>query len=106
VYVYEFAADSGRVSGDLPLGASHGDDIPYFFDSYFGDAPPGAAAAGRTGLAAEMIGRWTAFARTGRPGAGWDVYERGNALSLSSAETAPVDVGREHQCGFWRSLTL
>jgi Carboxylesterase family len=43
--------------------------------------------------------------RAPRPGAGWDVFERGNALSLSSAAIAPVDVDREHQCGFWRSLT-
>jgi len=103
VYVYEFAEDSGRVSGDLPLGASHGDDVPYFFDSYFGDAPAGGAAGRRQGLAAELIRRWTTFARTGRPGAGWAAYRHGNALSLSSARVAAVQVWREHQCGFWRS---
>jgi para-nitrobenzyl esterase len=105
VFMYEFAEDCGRIAGDLPLGASHGDDIPYFFDSYFGDAQPGPSPAPREGLAAELIARWTAFAWTGRPGAGWDVFQRGNALSLSSAAIAPVNVHREHQCGFWRSLT-
>ncbi|HZC27820.1 MAG TPA: carboxylesterase family protein, partial [Actinopolymorphaceae bacterium] len=102
VYAYEFAEDSGRVAGDLPLGASHGDDIPYFFDTYFDNAQP--TPARRTGLAAEMIDRWTAFARTGQPGGGWDSYRHGNALSMSSTKVAPVDVLREHECGFWRSL--
>jgi para-nitrobenzyl esterase len=103
VYAYEFAEDSGQVAGDLPLGASHGDDIPYFFDTYSGAAQRGTGPARRQGLAAELIRRWTAFAHTGRPGADWDAYQRDNALSLSSARIAPVDVGSEHQCEFWRS---
>jgi para-nitrobenzyl esterase len=104
VYSYEFAEDSKQTNGDLPLGASHGDDIPYFFDSYFGDPPTEHPATSRQGLAAELIRRWTAFAHTGRPGAGWPAYEHGIALSLSSAHVGPVDVGKEHQCDFWRSL--
>jgi carboxylesterase type B len=91
------------VAGDLPLGASHGDDIPYFFDTYYGAAQPGTGPARRQGLAAELIRRWTAFAHTGRLGADWDAYQRDNALSLSSARITPVDVGSEHQCEFWRS---
>ncbi len=105
IYAYEFAEDSGRTTGDLPLGASHGDDIPYFFDTYFDNAQPGTPAAPRQGLAAELIDRWTSFAHAGEPGPGWDAYQRGNALSLSSIQTTPVDVNREHQCGFWRGVS-
>ncbi|MFF5289738.1 carboxylesterase family protein [Paractinoplanes globisporus] len=72
----------------------------------FGDAQPGPDRAPRQGLAAELIRRWTTFARDGRPGAGWDENRRDDALSLSSTRIAPVDVGREHRCGFWRSGPL
>jgi para-nitrobenzyl esterase len=103
VYSYEFAEDSKQTSGDLPLGASHGDDIPYFFDSYFGDAPADRPAASRQGLAAELIHRWTAFAHSGRPGAGWVPNGQGAALSMSSTRVGLIDAAQEHQCGFWRS---
>ncbi|MEU4420209.1 carboxylesterase family protein [Actinoplanes sp. NPDC024001] len=101
VYAYEFAEDSGDTLGDLPLGASHGDDVRYFFDSYLPGVP---AEDTDPGLTAELIGRWTAFAHTGRPGPGWAPDRPGTALSLSSAEVRPVNVYRQHQCRFWRPL--
>jgi para-nitrobenzyl esterase len=55
-------------------------------------------------LANDLIIRWTTFARTGRPGPGWATYRHGQALSFSTERIAPVDVDREHRCGFWRSL--
>ena len=100
VYAYEFAEDSGVVEGDLPLGASHGDDIPLFFDSYW-DAPA-ASSMMDSDLSVELIGRWTAFARSGRPG--WQAYRSGDALSISSQHVGPVNVARTHQCAFWRTV--
>ncbi|WP_422768708.1 carboxylesterase/lipase family protein [Plantactinospora sp. WMMC1484] len=118
VYAYEFAEDSGWSVGDLPLGASHGDDIRYFFDSFpqsrSGAAVGGGARqpesrhvsgpAGREELAAALIERWTGFARTGRPTPDWPPYRAGTALSLSGERITPVDVDREHRCGFWHTV--
>lgn len=100
VFAYEFAEDSGDVKGDLPLGASHGDDIPLFFDSYWGAAASASTPEGD--LSTELIQRWTSFAHNGRPG--WAPYRRGNALTISSQHIGPVDVARTHQCGFWRTV--
>jgi para-nitrobenzyl esterase len=96
VYAYEFAEESTEVVGELPLGAHHGVDIPYFFDSYFG-----AAANADPDLADYLVQRWTTFARAGRPGAGWTAYQPGKALSISSSRIGPADVSRQHQCDFW-----
>lgn len=102
VYVYEFAEPTDDVVGGLPLLASHGTDIPYFFDSYLGPTDP--LTGPRQRLAKTLIGHWTAFARTGRPAAGWHPYRDGVALSFATSGIGEVDVRSEHRCEFWRSL--
>lgn len=104
VYAYEFAEDSGKVVGDLPYGAGHGADIPYFFDSYLPGSQPPDWTDAQTQLAGNLITRWTTFAKTGRPGPDWQRYRQGQALSLSTATPEWVDVARTHRCGFWRAL--
>lgn len=101
-YTYEFAQPSGEVIGGLPLGATHSDDLPYFFD---GDYPGAAADQPPAGdlkvLADKLIGYWTTFARTGKPGPDWPGYQRGTALSLAVDHIGMTDVARAHQCEFW-----
>jgi para-nitrobenzyl esterase len=104
VYAYEFAEESDQVIGDIPLGAHHGIDIPYFFDSYLPGAPASELTEAQQELADDLISRWTTFARTGRPGQGWHTYRPGKALSLSTEQTASVDIAGEHACEFWRGL--
>lgn len=103
VYAYEFAEPTGQVIGDFPLGASHGADVPYFFDGRFPGQPPNPPTGGRKVLADKLIGYWTRFAHTGSPGPDWPAYRHGIALSFAVDRIAPVDVARNHDCGFWRS---
>jgi para-nitrobenzyl esterase len=104
VFAYEFAEPDPVTIGNFPLGAHHGVDIPYFFDSSLqwpGTPPPPTGA--RKVLADRMIGYWTRFARTGSPGPGWPAYRHGTAISFAVNKVGPVDFAREHRCGFWRS---
>jgi para-nitrobenzyl esterase len=63
-------------------------------------------------LSDQMIGAWTRFAHTGDPnGEGitaWPRFRgaRGQVQSLAPGHGGirPVDLGREHRCGFWQSL--
>lgn len=99
-FAYEFAEPSGRSIGTLPLGATHGDDLRYFFDgTYPGSGPP--LTGKKKALADKLVGYWTTFARTGQPGPGWPEYRPGKALALTADHIGVVDVARAHQCGFW-----
>ncbi|RZQ64962.1 carboxylesterase/lipase family protein [Amycolatopsis suaedae] len=98
VYAYEFAEPSPEVVGEIPIAASHGVDIPYFFSGR-GSAKP--LPPHMKPLSEQLIGHWTAFARTGDPG--WARYRDGIAQSLAAGHSGPVDVARNHQCGFWRT---
>jgi para-nitrobenzyl esterase len=104
VFAYEFGEPDPAKVGDFPLGAHHGVDIPYFFDSsqhWPGSPPPPTGA--QKALADRLIGYWTTFARTGKPGPDWPAYRHGTAVSLTVHRIGPVDLAREHRCGFWRS---
>lgn len=103
LYTYEFAEPSGQTVNGFPLGAEHGADIPYFFDSYQPGAPEPPQGAKKE-LADTMIKYWTNFARTGHPGSGWAPHRHGNALSFAVGQIAPEDVAREHKCSFWHRL--
>ncbi|KAA2258819.1 carboxylesterase family protein [Solihabitans fulvus] len=104
VYSYEFAEPDGQGLPGFPFGATHGDDVRYFFDStYSGWTPPPLTEA-QQALAGTLIDEWTAFARTGAPG--WPAYRPGGVtLSLSAGGTGPIDLAGEHDCGFWLSRT-
>ncbi|RZS41105.1 para-nitrobenzyl esterase [Herbihabitans rhizosphaerae] len=102
VYAYEYAQPSAFQIGDFPLGAHHSADLPNFLDR---GAPPSFTPEQKA-FSERLIGHVTDFARTGAPGAEWPAYRRGTAtvLSLAIGQTGPVDLAREHRCGFWRSI--
>lgn len=102
LYAFEFAEPTGKVTDGFPHGAAHGADVPYFFDSYVREAPPKPDSQAR--LAETLIGHWTAFARTGDPGGGWDLAPPGHALSITVAGFEQVDVAEAHRCKFWTQL--
>ncbi|MQA01832.1 MAG: carboxylesterase family protein [Streptosporangiales bacterium] len=104
VYAYEFAEPMDTVVGDMPYLASHGADIPYYFDSYLPGPPAPPMSQPRQRLAQNLIDHWTTFARTGHPAAGWRTYRDGVAMSFHSERVGPVDIAREHRCGFWRAV--
>jgi para-nitrobenzyl esterase len=103
-YGFEFAEPIPRSIGAMPLGAPHGADVPYFFDSAFAGAPPPSRTPEQNALAERLIGWWTTFAATGAPGPDWPTFREGGAISISSAAAGPVDIGREHHCDFWRGM--
>lgn len=106
VYAYEFEQDAGQQIDGLPLGATHGSDLPYLFDGNFNYKTPPAPDPE---LSARMIAYWSHFARTGDPNVAgappWPRYDSGGpVLALSAGGIAPVDFAADHQCAFWRTL--
>ncbi len=114
VYEYEFA-DRGAppVMPDpgFELGAVHSAELAYFFPGFTNkrvfDGPALASASRKLGT--QMLAWWSAFARTGEPAvAGLPAWERFRSEDAVMRLDAPApqiyDAGREHQCGFWRSI--
>jgi para-nitrobenzyl esterase len=104
VFVFEFAQPADAAIGDFPLGAHHGADIPYFFDSRFPGAKPRAFADPQKAFADKLTGYWTTFAHTGNPSPDWPAYQDGIALFMAVDRTAPIDLASEHRCDFWQAL--
>jgi para-nitrobenzyl esterase len=103
VYAYEFAERHGPALTDsYPWGAAHGYELPYLFDV----AGFLTAGAIQPGLAAEMIDSWARFAATGR--APWPAVKPGErapwARVFTAGHSGLIDVGAEHQCGFWSMI--
>ena len=102
VYGYEFAQDDGLRIDSMPMGATHGSELPYLFGDMAGFPPPDA------GLSRQMTGYWTTFARTGNPnglaGPRWPGRPgRQVIVSLAAGPggITPVDFAAEHHCRFW-----
>lgn len=103
-YAYEFAQPDNPWFTDFPapsfpIGAPHLSELPYFFDLGYGTTP--LTAEQRT-LAASMIGIWSDFARTGRPG--WKPYTPAdpNVQSIAAGRTGPTDFAKNHEYTFWK----
>lgn len=97
VFHYEFA-DRTAPTGffpfppDVPGGAFHSTDVPYLFDwALF----PATFNADQQRLSDTMIHLWAGFAWTG-----W----LPDGLSLAPNDIHPVDMYREHECGFWATV--
>ncbi|MFI6907691.1 carboxylesterase/lipase family protein [Nonomuraea sp. NPDC050394] len=109
VHAFEFAEPVGDDHPGLTFrpGAWHGAELRYLFDMP-GAKPISAPAQKR--LAAQMIGYWSNFARTGDPnGRGLPYWPKskargGTAMSISAGDPGPRDVGKSHNCGFWERL--
>jgi para-nitrobenzyl esterase len=84
----------------FPLGAYHGAELQYLFTL----GTPAPLAPDQRLLAAAMVERWTAFARTGSPGTGWprNGTAAGTIESLAPPRPA-LDSGfaDDHRCAFW-----
>ncbi|MCO1661165.1 carboxylesterase/lipase family protein [Pseudonocardia humida] len=104
VFGYEFAEPVADVAGTVPLGAHHGADVRYFFDSTQPGRPPAQRTPQQQRLADRLIGWWTTFARTGSPGPDWPPVPDGGVLSITAAGTAPVDLAVAHHCDLWQRV--
>ncbi|MEU0093688.1 carboxylesterase/lipase family protein [Kribbella sp. NPDC006257] len=111
LYAYEFADETAPWFSTLPkpnfpTGAFHGAELQYLFT----DAQlPGPRTPAQKQLSATMIRYWSQFAYTGNPnGPGqprWQPFRhKDHVQSLAAGEIAPVDLAKEHQCGFWGSI--
>ncbi|SDP94724.1 carboxylesterase/lipase family protein [Lentzea jiangxiensis] len=72
---------------EFPYGAYHGSELPFLFG--YGGVE---LTAGQRELADEMVGAWTRFARTGRPG-----WARQDVRIFATGQVAPAD----HRCELW-----
>ncbi|WP_169515247.1 carboxylesterase/lipase family protein [Amycolatopsis benzoatilytica] len=109
VYAYEFAQDDGQRILDFPLGAAHGSELPYLFDGTFAGPRATPPSAERISLARQLIGYWSAFARTGDPASAgsprWPRYRPDAAMpSFTAAGIGRIDFTAEHHCPFWESV--
>ncbi|GAA1542069.1 carboxylesterase/lipase family protein [Kribbella lupini] len=105
-YTFEFAGDAPWYLGldrpGWPVGSHHMTDLTYLLDlSIFEPADPK--------LSAEVIDRWSAFARTGRPDvSGTSYWPRATPFdrkvqSLDPAGVTRTDFFSGHRLGFWTS---
>jgi para-nitrobenzyl esterase len=113
-WAFEFADAHAPWFRDAPLpgfptGAFHAAELQYLFSGAYAS---GQLSPAQQRLSDEMVGAWTRFAHTGDPnGEGttaWPRFRgaRGQVQSLAPGPGGihPVDLGREHRCGFWQSL--
>ncbi len=104
VYAFEFTETRPGEVGGMALGAHHGVDVPYFFDSNFPGRPKAVRTGAQAALAEQLIGWWTTFARTGSPGPDWPDVRTGGVRAISAAGVEPVDVAAKHRCELWDSI--
>ncbi len=101
-YMYLFEWESPALRG--ALGAAHGVEIPFVFDALHQPRQDRFAGAGpeAEALAAQMQDAWAAFARTGRPGAGWPRYEADSRTTMVWGRTSgPQDAPLEEERRIW-----
>jgi para-nitrobenzyl esterase len=114
VYQYEFNDPTAPMivlpasASHPPWGAYHTSEVQYLMGVTPMVASPPALDATQQALAAQMVGYWTRFAKTGDPnGAGapsWPAYGSAadTALSLEPGGPKPsADFAARHHCGFW-----
>lgn len=70
-FVYHFTRVRGGPGG-VALGSYHGAEIPYVFGTHDAWLPTDAKDAA---LTERMVEAWASFARTGRPGPDWPLYD-------------------------------
>ncbi len=113
LYTYEFndenAPPQPKPAGlSFPLGAYHGSEIQYLFDTgFFFEFTPAQQQ-----LSAAMVGYWTNFAATGDPNGGslptWSLYNPTTDVFQSLIPPTPTtesNFSDEHVCdAFWDLL--
>ena len=85
-YVYEFAWDSPQFGGRL--GAAHGVDVPFVFDTLPDGTDPLLGADPPQPLADAMHAAWVAFATSGE--AGWPTYDLDRRATMRFDATSRI----------------
>jgi para-nitrobenzyl esterase len=110
-YAFEFADENAPWASDgstpeFATGAFHAGDLQYLFDDEQFRRPLNAS---QRHLSDQMIRYWTQFAHTGDPNSAatptWPRFTGSTVQSLDPSGIHGADLGREHQCGFWKSLS-
>jgi para-nitrobenzyl esterase len=112
VYEYEFndphAPDFSMFQPPFPLGAFHGSEIRYVFQTSMRAARQFTPAQQK--LSDEMMGYWIGFITSGKPGAAspeWKPYTKSQDDILSLAPDRigyTPDFAKNHHCDLWDSL--
>lgn len=109
-YTFEFAGNAPWYAGlpepTWPRGSHHVSDVAYLFDlALFNPLDPTQAK-----LSEEVIARWSAFARAGKPNTptlpSWPRATPADRTvqSLNPAGTTRTDFVTDHRIGFWQSI--
>ena len=111
-YAYEFNDENAPPQPppaglSFPLGAYHGSEIQYLFDTgFFFEFTPAQQQ-----LSAAMVSYWTNFAATGDPNGGslptWSLYNPTTDVFQSLIPPTPTTESTfdsEHLCDFWNSI--
>ncbi len=88
----------------FPTGAFHAAELQYLFTLR---GHRSLLSGDHEKLSQAMLDLWTAFARSGIPGAGWPRYARATGVAESLAPPQPtVETGfaKNHQCAFWSEM--
>jgi para-nitrobenzyl esterase len=111
-YAYEFNDENAPPQPppaglSFPLGAYHGSEIQYLFDSVF---TPELNPAQQQ-LSAAMVSYWTNFAATGDPNGGslptWSLYNPTSDIFQSLIPPTPTTestFNTDHLCDFWNAI--
>ncbi len=117
-YAYEFAdEDAARLSLPtdpfLPLGATHGSELPFLWANLIGTGIPAGASLtiAEQQLAVQMRAAWTNFAKSGTPnGPGvtqWPQFETVSNLVHELVPPTPYansGFSKDHKCEIWEPL--
>jgi para-nitrobenzyl esterase len=109
-YGYQFADRDAPPLIEVPdfdEGAEHATELTYLFPGLLGELDERQRR-----LSDAMVGYWTSFARTGRPGGGeaaprWPRFRTSaDVLTLAPGPGGihPTDTAEQSNCAFWRSL--
>jgi para-nitrobenzyl esterase len=102
-YMYEFAWRSPQFNGRL--GACHGLEIPFVFDTLGYRTEPLLGTDPPQQLADTMHAAWVAFATRGDPGLGWPRYELARRATMRFDVTSEVvDYPRSAVRPLWEGL--
>jgi para-nitrobenzyl esterase len=100
-YMYEFAWRSPQLSGRL--GACHGLEIPFVFDTLGNETEPLLGTNPPQQLADTLHAAWVAFASRGDPG--WPKYELSRRATMRFDTTSEVvDDPRSAERALWEGL--
>lgn len=115
VYAYEFTEPNPPSLIPIPLGPTHGTEIPFVFQKQIGSSASLNLTPQQLVLSNQMLAYWTNFAKTGNPNRSglpnWARYtSAADAFqNLTSVPPGPAPINTiaaTHHCAFWSGFGI